>query len=251
MAELSSNKAVEDAAIAWVMELERRAGREPRDTRHSGAPADIESPPRLIEIKAFGRTNRGYDLWFEPRQVEEARRNPHFYVYVVENVRQGEPSLFTLKVLSEKRLQGLLARAKEQRYYTVPWPVADYDTAPTTLGEGLDAQAPAPEAQPEARQEAESDAVDWILFRSMEQEYIEWLGRHPRGFVVNAQRNPKPGYLQLHRAWCKWIYDAGKAPGAYTERAYIKVCAPTREPLERWARELDGQLGTRCSCPPR
>jgi hypothetical protein len=68
------------------MELERAAGRRPRDTRHAGAPADIESPPRLIEVKSFGTSNRGYDLLMEVRQVEEALRNPVYYVYVVENV---------------------------------------------------------------------------------------------------------------------------------------------------------------------
>jgi hypothetical protein len=31
------NKAVEAAAIEWVMQLERTAGRQPRDTRHQGA----------------------------------------------------------------------------------------------------------------------------------------------------------------------------------------------------------------------
>lgn len=44
MAELVGNKAVESAAIAWVMGLERAAGRKPRDVRYSGAPGDIESP---------------------------------------------------------------------------------------------------------------------------------------------------------------------------------------------------------------
>jgi hypothetical protein len=34
MPELRGNKAIENAAIAWVMELERQAGREPQDTRH-------------------------------------------------------------------------------------------------------------------------------------------------------------------------------------------------------------------------
>ena len=81
----------------------------------------------VIEVKAFGGSNRGYDLWLEVRQVEEARRNPNFFVYVVENIRQGDPSKFTLKILGGHRLQRLLLRAKEQRYYTVPWPVADYD----------------------------------------------------------------------------------------------------------------------------
>jgi hypothetical protein len=89
MSEIQGNKAIEDAAIAWVIELEQRAGRDLSDTRYRGAPADIASPPRLIEVKAFGTTNRGYDLWLEVRQVEEARRNPNFHVYVVENVHQA------------------------------------------------------------------------------------------------------------------------------------------------------------------
>jgi hypothetical protein len=133
VAELVGNKAVEAAAIDWVMDLERAAGRTPHDTRYAGAPADMESPPRLIEVKAFGTSNRGFELWLETRQVEEARRNPNFYVYVVENVRQGNPDLFTLKVLGGAPLARLLERAKEQRYYTVPWPVRDYDACPTTL----------------------------------------------------------------------------------------------------------------------
>lgn len=137
MAELVGNKAIESAAIDWVLALEHRAGREPRDARYERGPADVESPPRVIEVKAFGKSNRGYDLWLETRQVEEARANPDFYVYVVENVRQGDPSQFTLRVLGGTRLQHLLQRAKEQRYFTVPWPVADYDSCPTDLSEVL------------------------------------------------------------------------------------------------------------------
>jgi hypothetical protein len=90
----------------------------------------------VIEVKAFGKSNRGYDLWLETRQLNEARSNPNFQLYVVENVRQGDPALFTLKVLAGERLARLLDRAKEQRYYSVPWPVAHYDTCPTTLQEG-------------------------------------------------------------------------------------------------------------------
>jgi len=126
--EIHGNKAIENAAISWVMEYERSKGREPMDTRYAGAPADIESSGRVIEVKAFGRSNRGFDLWLETRQVDEARRNPNFFLYVVENVRQGDPTAFTFKIIGGDRLARLLERAKEQRYYTVPWPVADYDS---------------------------------------------------------------------------------------------------------------------------
>jgi hypothetical protein len=78
----------------------------------------------MIEVKAFGTSNRGYELWLEARQVQEARTNPDFYVYVVENVRQGDSSMFTLRVLGGEHLARLVARAKEQQYFTIPWPVA-------------------------------------------------------------------------------------------------------------------------------
>ncbi len=115
------------------MELERANGRDPSDTRYRGAPADIESPPRVIEVKAFGTSNRGYELLMEVSQVEEARRNPNFFVYVVENVRQGDPAEFTLRVLGGSRLQRLLERAREYSGFSVPWPVADYDAGPVGL----------------------------------------------------------------------------------------------------------------------
>ena len=76
MAELVGNKAIEDAAVEWVMELEHAVERQPQDTRYKGAAADIESPPRVIEVKAFGTSNRGYDLWLETRRVDEAHKNP-------------------------------------------------------------------------------------------------------------------------------------------------------------------------------
>src|SRR3954452_20392372 len=96
---LTSNRAKEDAAIAWILELEQRAGRVPRDTRYRGAPADIESGDRVIEVKAFGKRARGEFLWLEPRQVQAATDTPHqFFIYVVENVTQGDPRHFDLRV---------------------------------------------------------------------------------------------------------------------------------------------------------
>jgi hypothetical protein len=133
MPELTSNQAIERAAIEWVMTLERNAGRVPRDTRYGGTPADIESPPRVIEVKAFGRASiRGDSLALEKRQVDEGLRNPNFYIYVVENVRQGDPLHFTLKVLHGLRLHEMRARAKPWGTMDVPFPVAVYDAAATS-----------------------------------------------------------------------------------------------------------------------
>jgi hypothetical protein len=65
--------------------------------------------------------------------MDEACTNPDFYLYVVENVRQGDPARFTLRVIGGDHLQRLLLRAREQHYYTVPWPAADYDSCPVGL----------------------------------------------------------------------------------------------------------------------
>ena len=47
MAELMGNKAIEDAAIKWIGELERAPGRLAEATRYAGSAGDVESPPRV------------------------------------------------------------------------------------------------------------------------------------------------------------------------------------------------------------
>ncbi len=122
-----SNRQVEDAAIAFVLRWEEAHGRPSRDTRGTGAAADVAGAERVIEVKAYGRSARGEDLWLEPRQVDEADRNPHFWLYVVEDIRQGDSAQFRLLQIGGETLRSLLARRVEHRYFTVPWPVASYD----------------------------------------------------------------------------------------------------------------------------
>jgi hypothetical protein len=93
MADRMSNKQVEVAAIAYVLDYERQQGRVARDTRHGGEAADLESSGRIIEVKAYGSSGRGCDVWLEVRQFEEARSNPNFYLYIVEQVCSGAPTL--------------------------------------------------------------------------------------------------------------------------------------------------------------
>lgn len=128
---ISGNKAVEAAAIDWVIGLERQAGRDPIDRRYEKAFAgDIWSDPRTIEVKATSTSYRGWFLPFEPIQLEAARSSDDFYVYVVENVRQGDPRQFHLRVLHGDRLRAMVERAVARTSYELPWPVAEYDTTP-------------------------------------------------------------------------------------------------------------------------
>lgn len=125
---LSSNADIENAAIQFVIEQEKQERRAARDTRHQGAVADVESDDRIIEVKAAGTTSRGFEVWLEPGQYEAAKSDPgRFWLYLVENVRQGDPSKFRLLRFGGDRLQALLGKAKERRYYTLPVPVAVYD----------------------------------------------------------------------------------------------------------------------------
>lgn len=128
---LVGNRAIEDAAITYVLGLEREAGRTPVDRRHEAAfAADIWSPPRTIEIKAVGMNQRGWFVPLELRQFEAAMADSDFYLYVVDNIRQADPSAFRLKVFSGERLLRLLAKAKKREYYEMPIPVGEFDSAP-------------------------------------------------------------------------------------------------------------------------
>ncbi len=134
VAGITGNQAVEAAAVAWVMELEQDAGRTPVDRRFEKLfPGDIESPPRIIEVKASYASYRGWFLPLQPVQVERGLEDLNFYIYVVENISQGDPTKFTLKVLHGDRLRLMLARAVARTSYEVPWPVAEYDATPTSV----------------------------------------------------------------------------------------------------------------------
>jgi len=117
------------------MAYERAQGREPVDRRYAkGYPGDIESPPRIIEIKATSTSYRGWFLPLAPIQLEHAREDPTFHIYVIENVGQGDPAQFSLRILSGDQLRALAAKATPRTSYEVPWPVADYDETPIKAG---------------------------------------------------------------------------------------------------------------------
>ena len=124
---LTTNRQIEDAAVTYVIELEELRGREARDTRGQGVAADLTSGDRVIEVQAYGRSARGADLWLEARQVEEAKVNANFWLYTVENVRQGGPSRFRRIEVGGEALAQLVPRAVPRHYYTVPFPMSTYD----------------------------------------------------------------------------------------------------------------------------
>jgi uncharacterized protein DUF3883 len=120
---------VESVAIEFVIAVEAKEGRAAQDTRQEpGAPTDLVSGDRLIEVKAYGGSARGKDLWLEPAQVKAALTFPdRFWLYVVDNVSQGDAALFRLLRFGGDQWTGMLAGRRERRYYEIPFPVGVYD----------------------------------------------------------------------------------------------------------------------------
>ncbi|MER5432947.1 DUF3883 domain-containing protein [Streptomyces sp. NPDC002588] len=124
------NKETEQAAITHVMALERAAGRDPKDVRTSGLPYDIESSPRMIEVKAFSRSARSEALPLEERQVAAARANfEHYYLYVVDNLAVLDGAEVGVRILHGEMLLAMIERSKPHITYWPTFKAAEYDQA--------------------------------------------------------------------------------------------------------------------------
>ena len=93
-----------------------------------------------------------------------------------------------------------------------------------------------------------------ITFVGDDLSYLDWVGAHPDGLVLNVRRSASPDYVVLHRASCGSISSDKQAPGAFTARAYRKVCAITEAELKLAAKSegrSDGTFSRRCGlCRP-
>ncbi|MEU6066789.1 MULTISPECIES: DUF3883 domain-containing protein [Streptomyces] len=124
------NRETEQAAITRVMALERAAGRDPKDVRTSGLPYDVDSPPRMIEVKAFSRSARSEALPLEQRQVTAAKAAPeHYYLYVVDNLAGLDGAAVAVRVLHGEALLAMIERSKPQITYWPTFKAAEYDEA--------------------------------------------------------------------------------------------------------------------------
>ena len=95
------------------------------------------------------------------------------------------------------------------------------------------------------------------VFDDRDAPYLDWLQKHPDGYVLNRRRGSSDNYLVLHRTACNKIrnYTQMARPGGFTGRGYIKVCSNDIESLHRYARTKggrpDGSFSSKCrSCSP-
>jgi hypothetical protein len=89
-------------------------------------------------------------------------------------------------------------------------------------------------------------AATFAIFRDDDDAFFEWLAEHPDGYFLNTERNPKPGYLVLHRPDCPHFTGGSSL---HWTKDYIKVCSADRAELEAWALDSVGGEVTLCrSC---
>jgi hypothetical protein len=91
-------------------------------------------------------------------------------------------------------------------------------------------------------------------FIHREADYRAWLAEHPDGFVLNARRNPKASYMQLHTAKCHTVtqYRQHEGKDTFTGSGYIKVCSDVPGALLEWMAHYGAKnFTTLCSkCKP-
>ena len=86
----------------------------------------------------------------------------------------------------------------------------------------------------------DADNAGVVIFKDNDTGYREWLAGHQEAdsYVLNAERNPKPAYLILHRTTCHTI-SGEPARGAQWTHDFIKICGARAE-LESFARSAGG-----------
>jgi hypothetical protein len=79
-----------------------------------------------------------------------------------------------------------------------------------------------------------------MLFRDDDSGFSSWLDGNPEGYFINAERNPGPNYIVLHRSGCPHF---SRNPGLHWTKDYIKLCSASRPHLEEWAASaVDGEV---------
>jgi hypothetical protein len=78
-----------------------------------------------------------------------------------------------------------------------------------------------------------------VHFAHNDAGYLDWLSKHPDGFVINTYVKPSHGYLRLHHASCPSISRLQQGATTFTDGQYSKICGGRAE-LEEHARQLGG-----------
>jgi organic hydroperoxide reductase OsmC/OhrA len=76
--------------------------------------------------------------------------------------------------------------------------------------------------------------------------FLDWIGNHPDGFVLNTARASRRDYLVLHRANCRNLTGTPANGGNWTT-TMVKICSMSPVDIDGWCRRVVGGLPTRCT----
>jgi hypothetical protein len=87
-------------------------------------------------------------------------------------------------------------------------------------------------------------------FRDDDGAYLDWVGEHDHGYVINIRAGLNPSDARLHSAECRTITGQPSRGSTWTGH-YIKVCSASLPGLDAWARKHAGAPIQRCrTCQP-
>jgi hypothetical protein len=85
-----------------------------------------------------------------------------------------------------------------------------------------------------------------ITFRDEDEAFLDWISAHTHGYVVNANRIPKAGYLIVHTSTCPHF---DRSLDIRFTHEYVKVCSQDLHELVSWAEnEIGGSLQQCSDC---
>lgn len=186
------------------------------------------------------------------RTVDSVHRSGDFALDAVALIhsykRELDASLPTLRVLQAELRTRTIELTEVRLLDLFLWGYSGTYT-PLYLRDGVAATSPpSVRRPPRAATSASDHAVE--VFRDDDTGYLAWLADHPRGFVLNANRSPRPDYLIVHRATCRTISGKPTRGGPWTG-PYIKVCADDLLEVAAWAGASVGAPPRRCRvCSP-
>jgi len=92
---MSTVKDVEQKAIDFVLEYERKAGRSAKNVSRTGCGYDVLSSDRKIEVKGDSAPKPGFEN-FNRYNFQALQKEDNFWLYVVYNIKAGNPKLVVL-----------------------------------------------------------------------------------------------------------------------------------------------------------
>lgn len=81
-------------------------------------------------------------------------------------------------------------------------------------------------------------------------DYLDWLGGHPEGYVINILSGHNPNGARVHRSRCSAVNGQPNNGGKWIGQ-YVKIGADTLAEADQWAIDTVGEPIARCGrCQP-